>query len=80
MQAEQQQAQEEGDSNEGDRWRHRLHHYLDQLFQKDPTAGADYHHLQARPCTSTWCINSQQALMTGTTLQDNILHNHMLHN
>lgn len=46
IQAEQQRAKDAGDSSEAEVWRHKLHHYLDQLFQKDQTAGADYHVLQ----------------------------------
>ena len=46
MQAEQAEAQHAGDSSEAEDWRHKLHHYLNQLFQKDQTAGADYHSLQ----------------------------------
>ena len=39
LQAEQQRAADLGDSSEAESWRHKL-------FQKDQTAGADYHHLQ----------------------------------
>ncbi|KAL0041397.1 hypothetical protein WJX79_002126 [Trebouxia sp. C0005] len=46
IQAEQQRALDAGDTSEAEVWRHRLHHYLDQLFLKDQTAGADYHVLQ----------------------------------
>lgn len=46
LQAEQHEAQDKGDTAEAEAWRHRLHHYLDQLFHKDQTAGADYHALQ----------------------------------
>lgn len=55
MQAEQADAQHAGDSSEAEDWRHKLHHYLDQLFQKDQTAGADYHSLQVTllPCSCT---------------------------
>ncbi len=49
VQAEQQRAKDAGDSSEAEVWRHKLHHYLDQLFQKDQTAGADYHVLQVCP-------------------------------
>ena len=48
VQAEQQRATDAGDNNEAEVWRHKLHHYLDQLFQKDQTAGADYHVLQVQ--------------------------------
>ena len=47
-QAEQLDAQRAGDSTEAEDWRYKLHRYLDQLFQKDQTAGADYHALQVR--------------------------------
>lgn len=50
MQAEQADAQHAGDSSEAEDWRHKLHYYLDQLFQKDQTAGADYHSLQVALC------------------------------
>ncbi len=50
VQAEQQRAKDAGDSSEAEVWRHKLHHYLDQLFLKDQTAGADYHVLQVCPC------------------------------
>ena len=50
VQAEQADAQHAGDSCEAEDWRHKLHHYLDQLFQKDQTAGADYHSLQVALC------------------------------
>lgn len=55
MQAEQAEAQHAGDSSEAEDWRHKLHHYLNQLFQKDQTAGADYHSLQVTlsPAVST---------------------------
>lgn len=46
IQAEQADAQQAGDSSQAEDWRRKLHHYLDQLFQKDQTAGADYHSLQ----------------------------------
>lgn len=49
VQAEQQRALDAGDTSEAEVWRHRLHHYLDQLFLKDQTAGADYHVLQVCP-------------------------------
>lgn len=49
VQAEQQRAKDAGDSSEAEVWRHKLHHYLDQLFQTDQTSGADYHVLQVCP-------------------------------
>ena len=64
LQAEQQRAADVGDSSEAETWRHKLHHYLDQLFQKDQTAGADYHHLQvqlsaSQPAIAGRCILSR---------------------
>ena len=50
MQAEEADAVQAGDRQQAEEWRRKLHHYLDQLFQKDQTAGADYHALQVRPC------------------------------
>lgn len=37
-----------GDAELAETWRRRLHHYLDWLFQKDPSAGVDFHSLQVR--------------------------------
>ena len=58
VQAEQQRAKDAGDSSEAEVWRHKLHHYLDQLFQKDQTAGADYHVLQVCLILVNTCVDT----------------------
>ena len=58
VQAEQQRAKDAGDSSEAEVWRHKLHHYLDQLFQKDQTAGADYHVLQVCLILVNTCLDT----------------------
>jgi hypothetical protein len=35
-----------GKPEEAERWRKRLHHYLDWLFRKDSTAAPEFHMLQ----------------------------------
>lgn len=62
VQAEQADAQHAGDSSEAEDWRHKLHHYLDQLFQKDQTAGADYHSLQVTLCPAVPTLAHQHCL------------------
>ena len=62
MQAEQADAQHAGDSIAAEDWRHKLHHYLDQLFQKDQTAGADYHALQVTLCPAVPTFADQNRL------------------
>ena len=47
MQAAQGAAEAKGDADEAGLWRHRLHTYLDALFRLDPSAGSEYHDLQA---------------------------------
>lgn len=37
-----------GDVEVAETWQRRLHHYLDCFFQKDPSAGVDFHSLQVR--------------------------------
>jgi hypothetical protein len=55
-QAAQEEAAASGDSKEAELWRKRLFYYLDWLFQKDSSAGAEFAGLQvqststAHPC------------------------------
>lgn len=46
VQAAEREAKERRDSKTKEEWRHRLHIYLDYLFQKDPASGSAFHGLQ----------------------------------
>ncbi len=48
MQAELEQSKKAQDQKQAEQWRKWLHMYLDELFQNDSSAGAEFHALQVR--------------------------------